>query len=251
MAIGILLLISTTSCASPSDPATTSITVFASSSLITSLTAIGKHFQTENPGSSVEFIFAGSSDLSAELADGAQADVFVSGDDRNMAAVTQAGLIGGNAVPFAANRLVIAAPPGNHQNLASFADLARPGLRLAVCGGTDACASATRRVEDQTGIRLHPQSADSTASDVVKDVTTGRADAGVVLRTDALNAGDNVSWFAFPESDDAVVTSWIGLLKESNQAQLAMKFIQDVTGATGRRIITNDGFAEPVKISAG
>ena len=87
MAAGILLVVTASGCSAQSHPApTTSITVYASSAMIKSLTAIGKQFEAENPGTSVEFIFAGSSDLAAELANGNGADVFVSGDHENMAA---------------------------------------------------------------------------------------------------------------------------------------------------------------------
>ena len=247
MAVGILLVVSASGCGSQSHPATTSITVFASSAMIKSLTAIGKQFEAENPRTSVEFIFASSSQLSAELADGNDADVFVSGDQENMLAVANAGLIVSTPMPIVANSLVIATAPGNHDNLASFADLARPGVRAAVCGGPDACGSATRQLEDRTGVRLHPQNTDRTASDVLKDITNGKADGGLVFKTDALNVGDNVSWFAFPEAADATVTSWIALMKDSNQAELATKFIQDVTGAAGRKVFADDGFAEPNK----
>src|SRR3977135_4006967 len=89
MAVGILVVVSASGasgCDSQSHPATTSITVLASSAMINSLTAIGKQFQAENPGTSVEFIFASSSELSAELSDGIYADWFASGDDDNIAA---------------------------------------------------------------------------------------------------------------------------------------------------------------------
>src|SRR4029079_14497979 len=99
MAVGILSAVLASGCRSQSHPATTSITVFASSAIINSPTAIGKQFEAENPGTSVEFIFASSPDLSAELADGNDADVFVSGDYDNMSAVATAGLIAFN--PFA------------------------------------------------------------------------------------------------------------------------------------------------------
>ena len=75
MAAGVVLAVSVSGCSSQSHPPTTSITVFASSAMIKSLTSIGKQFEAENPGTSVEFIFASSSDLSAELADGNDADV--------------------------------------------------------------------------------------------------------------------------------------------------------------------------------
>src|SRR6478735_9837051 len=141
MAVGILSAVLASGCSSQSHPATTSITVFASSAMINSLTAIGKQFEAENPGTSVEFIFSSSSDLSAELSNGNDADVFVSGDHDNMAAVANAGLIAATPVPIAANSLVIATARGNHGSFTSFADLARPGVRTAVCGGPGACAS--------------------------------------------------------------------------------------------------------------
>jgi molybdate transport system substrate-binding protein len=246
MAAGILVVAMASSCSSQSHPAsTTSITVYASSAMIKSLTTIGKQFEAENSGTSVEFIFAGSSDLSAELADGNGADVFVSGDHDNMAAVANAGLIDATPVPIAANSLVIATAPGNPYHLASLADLARPGVRAALCGAPGACGSATRQLENRSGMRLNPLRVDMTDSEVIKDVTTGKADAGLVFKTDALNTGDDVSWFAFPESSDATVTSWIAPLKDSYQAELAKRFVQEVTGVSARRIFTDAGFAEP------
>jgi molybdate transport system substrate-binding protein len=247
MAVGILLLVPASGCSSQSHPATTTITVFASSAMIKSLTAIGKQFEAENPGTSVEFIFAGSSDLSAELSDGNHADVFVSGDHDNMSAIGTAGLIDSTPVPIAANSLVIATAPGNHDNPISFADLARPGVRVAVCGPPGACGSATRQLEDRTGVRLHPQNFDTTDIDVLKDITSGKVDAGLVFKTEALNVGDNVSWFAFPEAADAAVTSWIAPMKNSDQPELATKFIKDVTGTSGRKVFADDGFTEPNK----
>jgi molybdate transport system substrate-binding protein len=247
MAAGFLLVASASGCSAQSHPATTSITVFASSAMIKSLTAIGKQFEAENPGTAVEFIFSSSSDLSAELANGNDADVFVSGDHDNMAAVANAGLIAAPPVPIAANSLVVATAAGNHEKVASLADLARPGVRTAVCGGPGACGSATRHLQDRTGVRLHPQNLDSTDSDVLKDVASGKVDAGLVFKTEALNVGDNVSWFAFPEAADATVTSWIAPMKDSDQAELAIKFIRDVTGPAGRRVIADNGFTEPTE----
>ncbi len=96
-------------------------------------------------------------------------------------------------------------------------------------------------------MQLHPQNIDTTGSDVLKDITSGKVDAGLVFKTDALNVGDNVSWFDFPEAADAAVTSWIAPMKNSDQPELATKFIQDVTGASGRKVFADDGFTEPNK----
>jgi molybdate transport system substrate-binding protein len=102
-----------------------------------------------------------------------------------------------------------------------------------------------RQLEDRSRVRLDPVNIDTTDTDVLRDVGTGKVDAGLVFKTDALNAGDNVSWFAFPEADDATVTSWIAPLKNSDQAELAKKFVQDVTDSASRKIFADAGFAEP------
>jgi molybdate transport system substrate-binding protein len=93
-------------------------------------------------------------------------------------------------------------------------------------------------------VQLHPQNFDTTDSDVLKDITSWKVDAGVVFTTDALNVGDNVSWFAFPEAVDAAVTSWIAPMKDSDQAELATKVVQDATGAAGRKVFADYGFDE-------
>ena len=58
--------------------------VFAAASLKKSFTDIGEQFKTDNPGSDIEFSFAGSSDLVTQLTQGAPADVFASADTKNM-----------------------------------------------------------------------------------------------------------------------------------------------------------------------
>jgi molybdate transport system substrate-binding protein len=248
MAVGAIALLAATACAARPDP-TTPITVYAASSLVKSFTAIGKNFESAHPEYSVSFIFASSSELSSELTDGADADVFASGDRANMSVVADAGAVSGASVPFAANRLAVVTPAGNPRNLTSFADLAAPGLRVSVCVTQGACGSTTQLVQQRTGIQLHPQATEATPSHVLQDVTSGRADAGVVFMTDALGAGDNVTSFPLPDTD--AVTSWIAVVKGTDQERGAALFVQEVTGPRGKQILADNGFSPPPKNSAG
>ena len=65
-------------------PAGSTLTVYAAASLKKTFTDIGERFKTDNPDWSVEFTFAGSSDLVTQLTQGAKADVFASADTKNM-----------------------------------------------------------------------------------------------------------------------------------------------------------------------
>jgi molybdate transport system substrate-binding protein len=219
--------------------------VFAAASLKKSFTDIGEQFKTDNPGSDIEFSFAGSSDLVTQLTQGAPADVFASADTKNMDKAAQAGLLSGSPVNFASNTLTIVTAPGNPKKIASFKDLAAPGLSVVVCAPQVPCGSAATNVEKATGVKLNPVSEESQVTDVLGKVTSGQADAGLVYVTDAQGAGDKVTAVAFPESSDAVNTYPIAVLKQSKNADLAKKFVDLVTGEAGQKVLNAAGFAKP------
>ena len=236
--------------ASSSAPSTSAaaggkIMVFAAASLKKTFTDIGEQFKTDNPGASVEFSFAGSSDLVTQLTQGAQADVFASADTKNMDKAVQAGLLAGDPVNFASNTLTIAVAPGNPKKIASFKDLTQQGLDVVVCAPQVPCGSATQSVEQATGVTLNPVSEESSVTDVLNKVTTGEADAGLVYVTDAIGAGDKVAAVAFPEAAGAVNTYPIAVLKESKNLELARKFVDLVTGESGQKVLSAAGFAKP------
>jgi len=235
--------------ASSSAPSTSAaggkIIVFAAASLKQTFTDIGEQFKTDNPGASVEFSFAGSSDLVTQLTQGALADVFASADNNNMDKASQAGLLAGDPVNFASNTLTIAVAPGNPKKIASFKDLTQQGLNVVVCAPQVPCGSATQRVEQATGVTLNPVSEESSVTDVLNKVTTGEADAGLVYVTDAKGAGDKVGEVPFPEAAGAVNTYPIAVLKESKNPELAHKFVDLVTGESGQKVLNAAGFAKP------
>jgi molybdate transport system substrate-binding protein len=219
--------------------------VFAAASLKKTFTEIGEQFKTDNPGSDVEFSFAGSSDLVTQLTQGAPADVFASADTKNMDKAAKADLLVGEPVNFASNTLTIVTPPGNPKKVVSFADLAQPGLSVVVCAPQVPCGSATEKIEKATGVQLNPVSEESQVTDVLGKVTSGEADAGLVYVTDAQGAGDKVTAVNFAESADAVNTYPIAVLEQSKQQELAGKFVDLVTGEAGQKVLNAAGFANP------
>ena len=221
------------------------IIVFAAASLKKTFTDIGEQFKTDNPGSDIEFNFAGSSDLVTQLTQGAPGDVFASADTNNMKKATDAGLLAGDPVNFASNTLTIVVAPGNPKKIGSFKDLTQPGLSVVVCAPQVPCGSATQKVEKVTGVQLNPVSEESQVTDVLNKVTTGEADAGLVYVTDARGAGNKVTAVAFPEASDAVNTYPIAVLTQSKNADLAHKFLDAVTGEAGQKELTAAGFAKP------
>ena len=62
--------------------------MFAAASLTASFDQLGEQFETSHDGVEVTFSFAGSSDLVAQIQEGAPADVFASADEANMEKLT-------------------------------------------------------------------------------------------------------------------------------------------------------------------
>jgi molybdate transport system substrate-binding protein len=229
----------------PSHPSTASIMVFAAVPLKPAFTLLAGKIQTDNPGATVDFDFATSSQLANKLAQGAAADIFASADNAQMDTVVKAGLTGSDPVNFATNTLVIVTAPGDPKQIHSFADLAKPGITVAVCQSPMPCGVATQRIEDNTGVQLSSASEESTVSAVLSKVSSGEADAGLVYLTDARKAGGVINTVDFPESAGAVNVYPIAILKHASQPALAQKFVNLVTSPTGEKVLNQAGFASP------
>ncbi len=238
-------LVAVPGCSSENTATGGSIIVFAAASLKAAFTDIGEQFKTDNPGTSVEFSFAGSSDLVTQLTQGAPADVFASADTRNMDKVVGAKLVEGQPVDFATNTLTIVTAPGNPKQINTFQDLAKPGTAVVICAAPVPCGGATEKVEQAAGVTLAPVSEESSVTDVLNKVTTGQADAGVVYVTDAQAAGDKVAEVPFAESSQAVNTYPIAVLKQSKDGALAQKFVDLVIAEAGQKALAKHGFAAP------
>jgi molybdate transport system substrate-binding protein len=234
-------------CGSAESPAAASrtLTVFAAASLNGTFSALGEQFETDNPGVTVKFNFAGSSDLAQQIAQGAPADVFASASDATMKTVTDASLTAAAPTRFATNVLQIATVPGNPKAVASFADLAEPELKVVVCAPQVPCGAAEQKIEKATGVTLRPVSQEADVKSVLGKVQSGDADAGLVYVTDVKAAGASVQGVTFPESSKAATNYPIAVIKNAPQADLATAFQALVTGELGQETLGAAGFGAP------
>jgi molybdate transport system substrate-binding protein len=228
----------------PAAPART-LNVFAAASLNETFTALGRQFETDNPGVAVRFNFAGSSDLAQQIVNGAPADVFAAASDATMTTVVDGGAVAGEPVVFARNMLQIATAPGNPKGVATFADLARPELKVVVCAPQVPCGAAATKIEQASGVTLNPVSEEPDVKSTLGKVTSGDADAGLVYVTDVTAAGDAVQGVSFPEAAQATTNYPIVVTADAPEPQLAASFQQLVTGEAGRKALEAAGFAGP------
>jgi molybdate transport system substrate-binding protein len=221
------------------------ITVFAAASLTDAFEEIGEAFTAANPDADVTFSFAGSSDLVAQLDEGAPADVFASADQDNMAKLTA---VAGNAEEpevFATNLLAIITATGNPLGITGVADLADPDLVVVTCAAEVPCGAYAQQVFDNAGVTVTPKSYEENVRGVVNKVTLGEADAGIVYATDVLAAGDQASGVEIPAKVNVVARYPVVTTAEAGNPEAAEAFVDFVLGADGQEILAGYGFTGP------
>ena len=219
--------------------------MYAASSLTSTFTELGKQFEADHKGVKVKFSFGGSSDLVAQLQQGAPADVFASADTANMDKATGDDLVEGDPVDFASNTLEIAVPPDNPAKVTDFADLAKAGTKVVVCAPEVPCGAAAQKVEQASGVDHQAGQRGAVRHRRPRQGGTGEADAGLVYVTDVKAAGDKVKGITFPESSSAVNTYPIAALADSKNTGPGAAVRRPRHRRAGQQVLADAGFAKP------
>ncbi len=223
------------------DPIAGTVTVLAAASLTEVFKIIGADFEKAHPNAKVTFSFGGSSTLAQQINAGAPADVFASASPTNMAQVK----ISGEAATFARNQLVIAVPAGNPKAIATLADLAKPGVKVALCAVAVPCGAAAKKALAAGGVAVTPVTQEQDVKAALAKVTLGEVDAALVYRTDAKAAGDKVQGIEFPESAQAINDYPIAVLANAPNRAGAQAFVAFVLTAPELAVLTKAGFQQP------
>jgi molybdate transport system substrate-binding protein len=245
------LALALTGCGAGDDPAARDgdgggrVTVFAAASLTESFTRLGRDFEAAHPGTAVTFNFAGSSALATQITQGAPADVFAAASPATMKTVIDAGDAAGVPVILARNQLVIAVPRGNPGRVAGLADLARPGVKVALCAEQVPCGAAAKTAVDAAGVRLTPATLEQDVKGALAKVKLGEVDAALVYRTDVRAAAGELDAVEFPESARAINDYPIVVLRDAANPDGARSFLDYVRSAAGRTVLTAAGFQTP------
>lgn len=221
-----------------------SITVDAAASLTEAFTTIIKQFTAAHPGTTITPKYGASSDLSTQITQGDAVDVFASASGKNMDAVVSAG-DAATPTDFVSNTLEIALPPSNPGKITTLADLAKPGVKVAVCAPAVPCGVVAAKVFSNAKIKITPAANEQDVKSTLAAVVSGEVDAGLVYVTDVRSAGNKVKGVVIPADVNASTTYPIAVLKASKNATLAQAFVDYVLSAAGQQVLTAGGFSKP------
>ncbi|WP_026918194.1 substrate-binding domain-containing protein [Gordonia shandongensis] len=222
-----------TACAASDDR---ELTVAVPTSLRAVMSSIATSFEHDHPGV----------DVTVRTAEGADpaADVIATADEAAM------DRLGDRVVTprrVASNSLVIVLPSASTatSGITGFTDLARSGLRVAVCAEHLPCGSAVTAVERRTQASVTDPVRVRSSADAVAQVLAGRVDAALAYRTDAPGADSPTRIVADPVFSTAINRYPIGVARDSPRGSLAAEFIAAVIGPVGGRAFVEAGFGPP------
>ena len=195
------------------------VVVSAAASLTELMTITERFFEDENPGIDLQVNIGGSATLVNQVLEGAPVDVILTADAEAMG---QLGDLPSQVDVVARNRIAVL-----HRNdedvIASFDDLADPGLIVVACDLSVPCGRLTERTLVDVGAEIEIDSRESSVRLARERVLSGEADAAFVYRTDLVRDDERVDVLEIVESDEfnEVV---IGTLTESDGAQTFRDF---------------------------
>jgi molybdate transport system substrate-binding protein len=228
----------------PSGSGNGRLTVFAAASLTEAFTTLGKRFEAAHPGTTVSLDFDASSALATQIAQGKPADVFASASTATMHTVVSSG-DATDPTDFVSNTMEIATPPGNPAKIATVADLAKPGVKVALCDPEVPCGATAAEVFAKAHVSVTPVSNEPDVKSTLAKVELKEVDAGLVYVTDVRAAGDKVTGVSIPADLNARTTYPIATLTHSSNSALARAWVDYVLSDAAQNVLRADGFSRP------
>lgn len=242
----------------PGNPASEEITVFAAASLHEALSFAAGRFEQQHPGVKIILNFAGSQQLAQQLAQGAQADVFVSANLQQMENAVAAGRVEAKkARLFAENRLVIIFPKDGVSPLRSVVDLSRPELKLVIAAEEVPAGGYTQEflrkaAEDpeygesfQDAVLRNVVSYEENIRAVLSKVLLGEADAGIVYASDIVGGKRNIGILDIPAEINVRASYYIAPVEDASHPDLAAEFIAYLLSQEGKQMLEDHGLFPP------
>jgi molybdate transport system substrate-binding protein len=240
MRVSILIVVLGLALASCNAQTRQEVLVSAAASLTDVFAQIEVAFEETNPGLDVVLNLGGSSSLREQILAGAPADVFASADVENMLAVVDAGLIAGDPVVFAGNRMHIAVPRGNPAGVSGLASFGEEGLVIGLCAEAVPCGDAARLVLEAAGVVPAVDTNEPNVRALLTKIETGELDAGIVYATDVRVA--EVDGIDIPDAVNVRTEYPVAVLSDAANGQGAERFVEFLISAAGREILARYGF---------
>jgi molybdate transport system substrate-binding protein len=234
------------------------LTILAASSLTDAFGELGNTFEEQNEGVEVKQTFGASSDLLAQIQQGAPADVFASAAQEEMDTAVKDDLVSGEPEVFVKNREVIMVPKDNPANINSLENMARPDIKLVLAAKDVPAADYAVEILGKANKEYGPDFEDDVLSNVVSReadvrasvnrVVVGDADATFGYASDYTpDIRNKVKVIKIPPDLNIIATYPIAALKDADDPELAKEWVDLVTSEEGQKVLEKWNFEPAAK----
>jgi molybdate transport system substrate-binding protein len=236
-------------------PSTGNVVAFTAASLKGVSPKLASDFEKVYPGHHVVFNLDGTQALKNQVENGAYADVFISASNSYTTTLTNEGyFVTGSVKPLTSNYIIVILPASNPANIQSLADLAKPGVKIAmedksVPAGTATVAvlgnlaKSTYNQAWNTSLYKNVVTYETSEPAVATKVALGEVDAGFVYESTYTAAPKNTyTAITIAKSDNYLQTYTIGTLKQSKDLDSATMFENFMLSAVGQQDLKDYGF---------
>jgi molybdate transport system substrate-binding protein len=219
------------------------LVVYCAAGIRKPLEAVAAAFEAEC-GTPIRFQFGGSGTLLSQLRVAREGDLFIAADTETMQTASGSGLTQ-EVLPFAMQTPVVCVRTGNPKGVASFEDLFRADLKLALTNPET--ASIGKAVRTAAGARWEQLAGavtvmKPTVTEIAADLSLGAVDAAILW--DALPSQfSGIEAVHLPELDARREPASAGILASSTQPAEALKFARFLAAPEkGGELLKSAGF---------
>ncbi|MEN6443025.1 MAG: molybdate ABC transporter substrate-binding protein [Methanoregula sp.] len=231
------------------------LVVYTAASLSGATKTIGPSFTAAYPGHKVVFNLAGTQTLKTQIEAGAYSDVFISASNSYTNTLKSEGyFVDGTVHPLTLNYVIVILPASNPGNIKSLADLAKPGMKIAIAakevpvgaataGAIGNLANSTYGQDWKDALYSNVVTYETSEPAVATKVSLGEVDAGFVYESTYTAAQKGtIIGITIPKSDNYLQIYSIAILKESKNQAVAADFEQFMLSSAGQKILNDYGF---------
>ena len=216
---------------------------------------LGTAFSAMYPGHTAVFNLDGTQNLKTQVENGAYADVFISASNSYTNTLKSEGyFINSTVKPLTTNYVIVILPASNPGNIQTLADLAKPGVKIAMGDKTVPVGTATYAALANLAKSTYSQdwnksvfsnvvTYETSEPGVATKVSLGEVDAGFVYESTYTAAPkDTYRAITIPKADNYLQTYTIGVMKQTKNSGVAQEFEDFMLSSVGQQILKDYGF---------
>jgi molybdate transport system substrate-binding protein len=231
----------------PGSEAPVELLVYAGAGLKSAMDAIKTAYEADH-NVTIEYVYAGSTQLISQIELSGKGDVFIVGSENAYQAAKEDGFASDTYYQVAHHTPCIAVQAGNPKGITSLEDLAKEGITVILGDPkANAIGQTAQKLIEKTGlagINDNCVSQAATVNEIVTQIASGQADAGIVT-FDNVHSNADIEIIEIPAEQNIDQIIPVCTLTLSEHPDAAQSFVDFIASDAGKQIFKDSGF-EPV-----